>query len=271
MWRPVVRACTSAGLASLFVGRRAGSVLAEKGEVAVERGGSSFDFFHGLVRAGGVFSKEVALEYGTVSSALMLGPPFKEGGCWCLGTINWWGINVVLGKCSWSLMWTPGGSLPVDQVGACGVASALGNPPLGRAASGSPQELAPSDGLLGGACNSFPSPELCGDVGQGICFSDAGWDTSEVRGPPTSMGATPEVGLCPPTVRCSPRLALRDVSRVLDAAVARKARLRDSGALRSGARNSLSRKKSLDLSLKCGVRLSDGEADSLLEFASHGL
>ncbi len=67
--------------------------------------------------------------------------------------------------------------------------------------------------------------------------------------------------------RCSPRLALREGSNVLESVVARKARLDDCCVPRTSARKRLSKKKISTLSRQCGVSLSEGEADSLSVFA----
>ncbi len=93
--------------------------------------------------------------------------------------------------------------------------------------------------------------------------------TSQVE---TAAGGGDRSGLADfQPVRCSPRLALREASTVLDSAVARKARLQDCSDLRVEAGMRPSRKRISKLSRKCGVSLCATEADSFLEFAPHGL
>ncbi len=92
--------------------------------------------------------------------------------------------------------------------------------------------------------------------------ADTGRDDSVVRG--LQVGDDE----CTTLVRCSPRLALKDSSTVLEAAVARKARLQDCGTSRAGPRKRLSHKKLIGISRLCGVKLRGGEADSLMEFVS---
>ncbi len=139
------------------------------------------------------------------------------------------------------------------------LASDTGGSPTARATS-----LEPTFDFL-----STQAPLLARDVvvGPGSCSPLAERDGLDPAFAPELGKPTSDVAREPAT-RSSPRLAFRDASNVLGAAVARKARLQDCGSARACARSRLSRKKTIELSRRCGVGLDEGEADSLTGFVS---
>ncbi len=160
------------------------------------------------------------------------------------------------------LAWTPALPLSVDRV-----APTVGGPVVWapfRTVMTKTRVFAASVGPAD-ECSSLTPLGHCYAGDQGSGSPESGRTESEVRG----LQAGGEA--CTTLVRCSPLLALRDASSVLDAAVARKARLQDCGVSRAGPRNRLSRKKLIGISRLCGVKLRGGEADSLMEFVSHDL
>ncbi len=278
-----------AGGASQDVGRCGCLDLAKKGigeAISVGEKGGSFsklfvDYVRGgelcsvkgmafIVRGGELRSQEVmAFNVGDVGWGFKQGSNTKVLG----GFLNWSGLQVVLGDIFRSLAWTPTPASPVDRVLANAVDNGLWAPSrtvtlLTWDAATWKLRTTRTDAASGGPEDVSSSPislDCCHAGDQGSVSPDSGRVDCVVRGMQAGGDA------CTTIVRCSPRLALRDASSVLEAAVAMKARLQDCGVAREGPRKPLSRKKLIGLSRRCGVKLCGGEADSLMEFVSQDL
>ncbi len=109
-----------------------------------------------------------------------------------------------------------------------------------------------------------------GETGPGSVTSRAS-GAANVSGGLASLETPAVEGVGVHAVRCSPRLARRAASGVLEFAVARKARLQDCGARAAGGRRRLGRSRISELSRLCGVTLCEGEVDSFREYASYDL
>ncbi len=109
-----------------------------------------------------------------------------------------------------------------------------------------------AEALSGPGVDGFPAPP---DVSSGFWHLD------------THAGGKATAD-CVPPVRCSRRLALTDAGSVLDKAITRKARMLAAPVSDSGKLSRGNCRRLMSKSLKCGVRLTGEEADSLAEFAS---
>ncbi len=291
-WRPVARRSTGVEQGLLELGNRAGVFLPKLGDGLVdlvrEKVGSFINApFNGPLDSflgDGGDSKLVALGIGQAHKAFMWGYFLMDGCGRCFGFSNWWGLSLTWDVGALSLSWAPGLSPTVDRAGSLGAARFSSNScaPVDAAAG---LDAGPSGCDAGGGplvwATSLEAPfdflstqvsSLVGavDVGLGSGFAEAGRDgrvpaVAFAHGEPTADSTSV------PATRCSPRLAIKDASSVLDIAVARKARLQDCGSSRARVRSRPSRKMIIGLSRRCGVALGEGEADSLTEFVSHGL
>ncbi len=281
-WRPVRRVSTPAGLVQCGVGTRAGVSSPKAGGAVTSSegfcGGTRSEELCAYEWVGRFCSVEKSLNFGVDKGAfkLVLSPGKEDS--WCWGFFNAMGVIVVSESFAWALAWAPFFSLLVDSGWAFGdAAKEPGSWTKGRAAGGSPRVWTTVVEPVGGGSHSDldssvdPLLDVCCVAGPGTVLLDAVGAGGIGRGPLAALGDSTTEGAGYQAVRCSPRLALRAASSVLDSAVAWKARLQDCGARRAGARGRMSRRKISELSRKSGVTLCEEVVDSFSEFVSHGL
>ncbi len=232
--------------------------------------------------------REWALNEGDVGWGFKMGWGFKLGSTSKAsdGSLFGCGLHVVLGGIARWFAWTPSSAPPADRALANAEDARLWAPSysvplltrdvtswelssigiccrstaLCETTSGGPADGGPAD-----ATYSPPSLHF-GYVGKQVLVGpDPG------RGASSVPDLQAEGVACTSIVRCSPRLASKEASSVLDAAMARKARLLDCGVTREGPRKLPSRNKLIGLSRRCGVLLCGGETDSLMEFVAQDL